>query len=380
VIGASSSFLAETALATELQTVPPLKKPFPLTYSQSSPQFVAAQRLLHQWGDTSSSYMTMNPGNHFFFEASGSAFLAYRERWGVAISIGDPIGSPEARRHCSFEFIRFCQQQGLVPAFFALEKDLDFYSSQSSSPLLKSGKGMKKVQVAENAYLDLPNLQFKGKSWQDVRTALNRAKRDGIRLVEYDPQHTSSQVFAQLAEISREWLRCKKLPELGFTLGDLTTIRDKSVRTFYAIDTNGVVQGFVSWLPIYAGQGWTLDLMRRNQGSMQGIMEFLIASAALRFKEEGYLKLSLGACPLAPVQAARKLSLLEQVMARSVGGFNRFYPFQSLFAFKRKFQPTWQPLYLCYPSTKTLPRVSLTVLALYLSCPKNQSTSCEKYW
>jgi lysylphosphatidylglycerol synthetase-like protein (DUF2156 family) len=320
----------------------------------------------------------MNPSNHFFFEASGQAYLAYRLRWGVAISIGDPIGSPEARRHCSFEFIRFCQEQGLVPAFFAVEKDLDFYSSQSSSPLLKNGKGMKKLQIAENAYLDLPNLQFKGKSWQDVRTALNRAKRDGIRLVEYDPQHTSSQVFAQLAEISKEWLQCKKLPELGFTLGDLTTIRDKSVRTFYALDTKGVVQGFVSWLPIYAGQGWTLDLMRRrNQGSMQGIMEFLIASAALRFKEEGYFKLSLGACPLAPVQAARKLSLLEQLMLRSTSSFNRFYPFQSLFTFKRKFQPTWQPLYLCYPSTKTLPRVSLTILALYLSCSTGQPASCK---
>ncbi len=36
------------------------------------------------------------------------------------------------------------------------------------------------MQVAEESLLDLPGLAFKGKAYQDVRTAMNHASREGV--------------------------------------------------------------------------------------------------------------------------------------------------------------------------------------------------------
>ena len=51
--------------------------------------------------------------------------------------------------------------------------------------------------------------------------------------------------------------------------------------------------------------GWTLDLMRRNTeaGAFRGVMEFLIATAALTFGQEGTRFVSLSGAPLACLDA-----------------------------------------------------------------------------
>lgn len=356
----SSFDTVKSLQVSTLQTEPQVIQPFThQTQTQNLHQRFMAHQILRKWGNTSTSYMTLNRGNRYFFEERGEAYLAYRERLGVVISIGDPVGPPEATRRCIVEFIGFCQQKRRVPAFFAIEKDADFLAQLQ----------MRNIQIAANPYLNLKTLQFKGKSWQDVRTALNRAKREGITIEQYDPHYTSKDVFDQLAQISKEWIHCKKLPELGFTLGDLSTIQDKAVRTFYAVNAAQEVQGFVSWLPIYGNQGWTLDLMRRRkEGAMQGIMEFLIASSALRFGEENYTWLNLGACPFANIPDGRELTRLERLTRHFTPLFNHFYSFNSLFTFKRKFQPEWKPLYLFYPSIRGLPQIGLSTFSLYLFC------------
>ena len=82
--------------------------------------------------------------------------------------------------------------------------------------------GWHSIQVAEEALIDLPSLEFKGKAWQDVRTAMNQAAKQGIELrlgaLADQPRGIQTQVRA----ISTEWVQDKGPPELGFTLGAWT--------------------------------------------------------------------------------------------------------------------------------------------------------------
>jgi phosphatidylglycerol lysyltransferase len=83
----------------------------------------------------------------------------------------------------------------------------------------------------------------------------------------------------------------------GLTLGGLDELADEQVRCLVAIDTDRTVHGITSWLPMYTDgkiTGWTLDFMRRRASGFRGVVEFLIASATVRFQEKAR---SCSACP-----------------------------------------------------------------------------------
>ena len=53
-------------------------------------------------------------------------------------------------------------------------------------------------------------------------------------------------------------------------------------------------------------------------------------------------------------------------MARVFQRLEQFYGFRSLYAFKIKFQPRLEPLYLVYPNQTALPRIALALTEAYL--------------
>jgi lysylphosphatidylglycerol synthetase-like protein (DUF2156 family) len=65
--------------------------------------------------------------------------------------------------------------------------------------------GWRTVQIAEDTIIDLPRLAFKGKKWQDVRSALNKAKRESIT---FRMTTLAEEPFAILA-------RCARSPSSG---------------------------------------------------------------------------------------------------------------------------------------------------------------------
>ncbi|HEU4752777.1 MAG TPA: phosphatidylglycerol lysyltransferase domain-containing protein, partial [Armatimonadota bacterium] len=112
---------------------------------------------------------------------------------------------------------------------------------------------------------------------------------------------------------------------------------------------------------------WVLDLMRRRDDAFSGVMEFLIAKSALAFKEEGAQFISLAVAPLARVERPDcETRLLERLLSTLGDRLDTFYSFSSLFEFKRKFQPSWLPVYLAYPGAASLPKIGYAVLRAYL--------------
>ena len=141
------------------------------------------------------------------------------------------------------------------------------------------------------------------------------------------------------------------------------------MRCLIAVDADRTVHGIVSWLPIYRdGQpvGWTLDFMRRRSNCFPGSMEFLIASSALRFREEGAEFLSLSGAPLARLDRGARISALQRVLDRTGRALEPVYGFGSLLAFKSKFQPVYRPLYLIYPDPAALLTIAGAIGRAYL--------------
>ena len=199
-----------------------------------------------------------------------------------------------------------------------------------------------------------------------MRTALNRAEREGISFHLYEGGSVPPDVREQIFEISQAWLRDKRLPEMSFTLGHVDDIDDPHVLVTAALDREGRVQAFADWLPIYARDGSALDLMRRRPDAPNGIMEFMIGSALLACKQEGHQVVSLGAVPLANLNRDADESLVQYVLGVVYRRFDTLYHFQPLFAFKQKFQPEWHGTFLVYQHHGQLPRIALAVLRAHL--------------
>jgi lysylphosphatidylglycerol synthetase-like protein (DUF2156 family) len=321
-----------------------------------------ARRILRRYGGDHLSFMTTWPFTSYWFGPDGGTGVGYRVVGGVAITIGAAFGDPERTADAMAGFARHCDDRGWLPVFYSVdagEWDEHF-----------TAIGWDRLVVAEEAVISPQNWSTTGKKWQDIRTAVNRARRDGLTLEWSRYAELPRETLAQIADLSEQWVAQKELPEMGFTLGGLDEQRDRDVTLLLARDESGTVQAVTSWMPGYRDgrvRGWTLDFMRRRLDGPNGVMEYVIAGAAERGRDEGMEYLSLSAAPLARTTSADAPdSAVEAVLSLLATSLEAMYGFRSLLSFKRKFQPELRPLLLAYPDPVSLPVIGLALLRAYL--------------
>jgi lysylphosphatidylglycerol synthetase-like protein (DUF2156 family) len=320
----------------------------------------AARELLIGRGGSTLSWLTTWAGNSYWFDSERGAAIAYRVIGRVALTTGEPFGDNDARADAVAGFARFCAEQAWTPCLYSVGEPTRKHTD---------ALGWHSVQVAEEAVVPLDGLAFTGKKWQDVRTAINHATRAHVTAEWITYAHTPLAIRDQVRAISEEWIADKGLPEMGFTLGGLDELLDAQVRCLIAVDRDRTVHGITSWLPVYEEgklAGWTLDFMRRRDSGFRGVMEFLIASAATGFQQEGVHLVSLSGAPLARQDRGQRPDPLQRLLDRSGRLLEPIYGFGSLLAFKAKFQPEYRPLYMAYPDTAALPAIAAAIGRAYL--------------
>lgn len=321
------------------------------------------RRLIEHGGGDAISFMATWPGNDYWFDPADGRAIAYRVVGRIAITTGGPFGAAPPHDRSIDRFARFCDDNGWTPVFYSVDAHLQ--------PLFDS-MGWSTMVVAEETVILPQEWQTTGKKWQDVRSSISRAQRAGIRAEWTTYQALPLSAAVQLSDISEQWVAEKDLPEMGFTLGGLDELRDPAVMLMLAVDESGRIEGVTSWLPSYRNGlvvGWTLDFMRRRPGSINGVMEFLIAEAATRMRDEGVEFMSLSAAPLAHTAAAGaegESRGMDRILNFLSASLEPVYGFRSLLKFKRKFQPQLRPLIMAYPDPVALPAIGIALVRAYL--------------
>lgn len=309
--------------------------------------------VLRRGGDGTFSHMATWAGNSLWFGADGSV-IAYRVRDGVAFTLGDPIGGRPGES--AQAFADHCERQGWTPVFYSVHDD-------TSRALERAGWA--RTPVGTEAVIDTVDFSLTGKKRQDLRTAVNRAGREGIAAVWTTYAETAPAVRTQIDALCSSWVAGKRLPEMGFTLGGLAELADPEVRLMLAIGSDGRVHAVTSWLPRHrdgAVTGWTLDVMRRARDAMPGAMEFAIVSTIRRAAEDGVATVSLSGTPL----AAHEGSTLGPLSRRLVRLLEPAYGFASLERFKAKFGARTEPLWMFYPQPMQLGRIASALVRVYV--------------
>jgi phosphatidylglycerol lysyltransferase len=332
------------------------------TYTYREAGAADRARAILMRGGSTLSYMSTWRGNRYWFSSDGRSAIAYRLIAGVAVTVGEPYGDPAALDSAITEFAKFCEHRSLQPCL---------YSVTERARVVTERLGWKSVQVAEDALLPLACLQFAGKKWQNVRNAVNKAAREGITAEWCSYPEAPIELVHQIRQISGKWVADKGLPEMGFTLGGLEELNDPNIRCLIAVGADRKVHAITSWMPVYESGclvGWTLDLMRRDigPGTSHGVMEFLIATAARTFQEEGARFVSLSGAPLARLDRGQPPGTVQRLLDLLANAVEPVYGFQSLLQFKDKFHPVYQPLYLTYPDPAAIGSIATAIGRAYL--------------
>ncbi|MDR6867229.1 lysylphosphatidylglycerol synthetase-like protein (DUF2156 family) [Microbacterium resistens] len=323
------------------------------------------RELLRTGGGGTLGFMGTWPGNDYWFSADGTGAIAYRVINGVALTMSDPVCADEHAAATIRGFVDHCDSQGWTPVFYSFhEKHLPVFQ----------GFGWQYMSVGEETVIPLSNFELAGKPWAKVRQAYNKGEREGITTLWSTWDDLPASIAADISAISEQWVSEKELPEMGFTLGGMEELKDPEVALYLAFGKDGGLQAITSWLPSWSDgkvTGWTIDFMRRGDESTSGIMEFVIASAAFRMKEQGVEVMSLSGAPLAekplaPGEAAPDPTVMTRLLSWLGKVLEPAYGFTSLFRFKSKFNPEYQTIYMAYADPAQLATIGLAIGNAYL--------------
>lgn len=339
----------------------------PATHSRRHRSDIERVReLLREHGDSTVAEYAVADDTDHFFSANRRAVIAYRYENDSLLTIGDPIGPAEEIPSLLIAFEAFCREHDWQFAFYQARPEyLTFYEQ----------RGWRWVHLGEDPILFTDRFTLEGSAMGTVRRAVNKLVKQGIEVRVFRP---GASAFANapdrtaltdaLRRISSDWLSDKAGGEKGFCMGRFDANALDDVLLAIATDpASQEVVAFCTWTAIPARRGWALDLMRRSHAAPTGVMELLVVRSVEEARAHGDALLSLSLSALVRVPAAGGQEGAapageEPARAFLIERLARFYDFQGLFKWKRKFDPVFESRYLVYPTPLALPALALALV------------------
>jgi len=177
--------------------------------------------------------------------------------------------------------------------------------------------------------------------------AVTRARKAGFSASLLRMGDLSETQLAELEELSDRWRGDE--PERGFSMAIDSLRGDHLAESLVVVarDADGEARGFIHFAPCYGRLAVSLGLMRRDRGSVNGLMEYLVVSSIELLRERGIEEMSLNFAAFARLLHSPS-NLFERALGRIVALANPYFQIESLYRFNAKFSPRWQPRYLLY--------------------------------
>jgi phosphatidylglycerol lysyltransferase len=269
------------------------------------------------------------------FSADRDAFLMYGKRGRSWIALYGPIGNPAAHSDLVWRFVELARRHGGRAVF---------YEVPAESLSMYADAGLSAFKLGEEAKVKLGTFDLKGSRRASIRTALNKAERDGI-VFELVPVERVGEIMDELQRVSNAWLAEHAVREKAFSLGafDRRYIASQPVAV---LKRHGRILAFANVMTTGLKDEATVDLMRFDPEAPNGSMEVLFARLLLHFKQEGYGWFSLGMAPLAGLSGSPVAPIWHRVGKAAFDHGEALYNFRGLRAFKNKFDPVWSARYM----------------------------------
>ncbi|HET7273739.1 MAG TPA: DUF2156 domain-containing protein [Longimicrobiaceae bacterium] len=314
--------------------------------------------LILRYGWNSTAYQILNPGIAHWFSSDGEAVVGYVERGSVRVVAGAPVCEAERLPEIAANFEVSSADGGASVCYFGAEERLEslYRDSSTHSRVLLGAQPAWKPE-------DWPEIVAGHSS---LRAQLNRAANKGVVVSEWPASRAAED--SGLQRCLDEWLSTRGLPPLHFLVEPETLARLFDRRIFVG-EQDAVPVGFLVASPIPRRNGWLIEQFVRGHGAPNGTIELMIDTALHAMIDSGSSYVTLGLSPLsphAPVEAPLNPAWLKLILGWVRAHGRRFYNFEGLDAFKRKFQPQrWEPIYAISNESHFSPRSLYAIAAAF---------------
>jgi lysylphosphatidylglycerol synthetase-like protein (DUF2156 family) len=308
-----------------------------------------AREVVKRYGAGTLDYFTLRADKQFYFW--GGTVVAYAVYSGVCLVSPDPVGPPAEREGAWRSFREFADSRGWSLALLGAAEDwLPIYRST----------GMHDLYVGDEAVVRTERFSLGGGKFKGLRQAVKRVARHGYTISFHDPARVGPDLAHQLQDVMTKSRRGGVERGFSMTLGRIFDPHDAGLllAVVHAPAGEEVKGGpgpavaFCQYVPAPAIKGFSLDLMRRDNGEHpNGLIDFAIVETIRYLSERGYKGLGLNFATMRAVLAGEAGDGLPQrVQAWLVRRMSGSMQIESLWRFNAKFDPDWQPRYAVYDS------------------------------
>ena len=153
--------------------------------------------------------------------------------------------------------------------------------------------------------------------------------------------------------------------ERGFsmTLGRIFNPDDRGLLLAVCRDGEGTPVAFCQYVPAPGINGYSLDLMRRdNHEHPNGLLDFVLVETVLFMAANGYRKLGLNFATMRAVLAGETgAGIATRVERWAVKRMSGSMQIESLWKFNAKFDPEWQPRYAVYDAVGNVVPIAFAI-------------------
>ncbi|OHV45184.1 hypothetical protein BCD48_23610 [Pseudofrankia sp. BMG5.36] len=395
-------------LTVALPTWMALRPPRPHPRHDADDEARLLDLLARHGGDDSLGWFALRRDKAVIWSPSRKSAIAYRVVGGVMLASGDPLGDREAWPGAIAEFLRVAARHAWVPAVIGCS---------ASGGTAWTRAGLTALELGDEAVLSVDDFSLDGRAMRGVRQAVARVERAGYEAKAARVRDLPAAELAELSRLTRAWRGSERERGFSMALGRFAECAagaggqvgpddggrggdgdDKAAVAACAADcvavtavslpeagrvppadgdtapAGGAVRGLLHFVP-WGSDGLSLDMMLRDPRADNGLTEYLIVATVRAARELGVRRISLN---FAAFRQALELGgrLGAGPAARSgrwlLVFLSRWFQIESLYRFNARFQPAWQPRYICFPTSRDLPRVAVAMMEAeaYLTWPR----------
>ncbi|MFD9729709.1 phosphatidylglycerol lysyltransferase domain-containing protein [Streptomyces sp. NPDC059072] len=309
--------------------------------------------LLARQGDRDSlGYFALRREKSVIWSPTGKAAVTYRVVGGVSLASGDPIGDPEAWPGAIEPWLAEAREHGWIPAVNGASEE---------AGQIYARHGLDALELGDEAIVETGEFTLEGRAMRTVRQAYNRVKRAGYTVRIRRHADIPAEEMDELVRRADDWRDGATERGFSMALGRLGDPADGQCVMLECTDGDGDLRALLSFVP-WGPKGLSLDLMRRDRDSENGLMEFMVIELLERSKEIGVTQVSLNFAMFRSVfERGSKLGAgpVLRMWRSLLSFFSRWWQIESLYRANAKYRPIWEPRFMLFEKSSDLLRIGI---------------------
>ncbi|CAM5384454.1 membrane protein [Streptomyces spiroverticillatus] len=304
--------------------------------------------LLKKQGDRDSlGYFSLRREKSAIWSPTGKAAVTYRVVGGVSLASGDPIGDPEAWPGAIEPWLAEAREHGWVPAVMGAGEE---------GGTIYARHGLDALELGDEAIVETADFTLEGRAMRTVRQAYNRVKRAGYTVRIRRHEDIPEAEMAELLLRADDWRDGATERGFSMALGRLGDPADGRCVMLECFDGDGALRAVLSFVP-WGPHGLSLDLMRRDRDSENGLMEFMVIELLQRAREIKITQVSLNFAMFRSVfERGSRLGAgpVLRLWRSLLSFFSRWWQIESLYRANAKYRPIWEPRFMLFEKSSDL--------------------------